>query len=161
MTGFDNTPAAQANRERKARAIATRLRVDGADLSIASALPEKDRRALERRAGVPSSSGRTWDRALELLAARPPVRVDRRPPGCDCTPDERGVLYEAPGWPCPHEHPAYADAFPLADGMPGVVVDPELPDDVFALVSTNPAGEVIDMVSVDLSPPAPDDWIDA
>lgn len=117
-----NTETAKANRERKARRLATRLRVDGTTLTAAHALSDKGRRAVERAVGIASAaSQQTWDRALELLAASPPVHVDHRPAGCDCTPNDAGILYQADGWPCPHTHPSYADQPPLI-AKPGPVI---------------------------------------
>jgi hypothetical protein len=101
---FAHTPAALRARETKATALAARLRLEGVMPTDAAELAARDRTALARRAGLPARrpSDETWARALQLLAANPPVHADHRRPGCDCHPDERGVLYERPGWPCPH-----------------------------------------------------------
>lgn len=107
---FGHTRTAQQNRAVKAARLALHLHALGITADRAATLEPKARRQAERDAGVPRSSDETWTVALGNLRARPPRLERDRPPGCACTANEHGVLYEDPprpdapyeysGWPC-------------------------------------------------------------
>jgi hypothetical protein len=114
MVDFASTPDAVANRKAKATALAYHLRSRGITAGAAADLAKLEGtswlRRTEKDAGIPKSSDATWTLALTDLARQPPVLVTERRPGCTCRPDpQTGVLYEFPGWYCPHgskDHPA-------------------------------------------------------
>jgi hypothetical protein len=113
MTGHDFVDFER--RKLKAGKIGAKLRAEGmtADLVVACAADTKWLRQVERDAGVAKSSDATWALAVQDLARRPPTFEQDRRPGCGCHVDpDTGVLYEFPGWACPHgsaEHPGPID----------------------------------------------------
>lgn len=93
---FAHSRAANANREAKARRLASRLRYEGVTADAARALPPAEQRAVERRADIPrAASAETWGLAVGMLAEHPSRLAADRVPGCDCEVNEHGVLYGA------------------------------------------------------------------
>lgn len=97
---FAHTSYARDARVRKATRIEAALRMAGVDATGARALDDKERRAVEKTAGVRKSSEETWEAAFTLMDAFRPTSTPDGIWGADSRVQvERAQLWH--GHPCP------------------------------------------------------------